>query len=151
MSAAACAALVRPPLPLTLARAERGVAHDFVSPGAEAAAEESVGIDDDEAWPKIEASEDPFQRELVRLAKAEPQHVVAQAAGVEERPQLLGTQREHQPRVAEEQHLGCLEVAQGRTVGAEVEDVVIDVPADVVGQVVIAVLWPRAGVGIGAQ
>jgi hypothetical protein len=112
--------------------------------------EEAVGVHHHEARPQVELPQDR-QREAVRFAETEAHHVVAPPAVGEERTQFLGAQREHQPRVAQEEHLGRAQAGHHRVVGAEVEDVVIDVPADVVGQVLIAVRGAAAGVDAGAQ
>ena len=116
--------------------AERIGLHHLAREVGQAVLEEAIGVDDDHPRPEVELLDD-CQREPVGFTEAEAQDVIAQPPRLEEGVEHARPRAEHQPRVAEQNHVGALEMVQGDRIGAEIQHVMVDVAAVIVRQVVI--------------
>jgi hypothetical protein len=125
-------------LPPQFSRREDSVSVHDLRPRAQAAAEEAVGVHDDDPRLQIEAADDG-EGKTIGFAEAEAQRVVRLPERRERRPQHLGAEPEHQPRVAHEKHVRRAEPRVGVGIDAEEEHVVIHLPADIAGEIVVVV------------
>ena len=92
--------------------AERIGLHHLAREVGQAVLEEAVGVDDDHPRPEVELLDD-CQREPVGFTEAEAEDVIAQPPRLEEGVEHAWPRAEHQPRVAEQDHVGALEMIQG--------------------------------------
>ena len=82
------------------------------------------------------------EHEGVALAMAKAERVVRQVMRARPRREDAGPQGKHHPRRPDEQHVGVLQVSDGFGVDRVIQDVMVEVSAAVMGQVVARVGRP---------